>query len=217
MVDQNKILKDLETYFVAHSILQDKKYRFTEDGKLDVYNDLRPRLYEFPDGRLPFAFGKVTGTFNVRDSRLVSLEGCPYEVTGNFLAANNLLSSLEGSPEIVGGTFECRKQLALTTLVGAPKIVGGIFNCSDNLRLVSLEGLPQELKVLLVTYTEHLPLLRALTATKGVQFWWRSESQDRAAQQVREIINKYAGQGKRAMFDCQKDLEDAGFEENARW
>jgi hypothetical protein len=34
---------------------------------------------------------------------------------------------------------------------------------------------------------------------------------------ARKILNKYAGQGKRAMFDCQKELEDAGFEENARW
>jgi hypothetical protein len=30
-------------------------------------------------------------------------------------------------------------------------------------------------------------------------------------------LNKYAGQGKRAMFDAQKELEDAGFEKNARW
>jgi hypothetical protein len=30
-------------------------------------------------------------------------------------------------------------------------------------------------------------------------------------------MNKYAGQGKAAMFDCQKDLEDSGFEGNARW
>jgi hypothetical protein len=34
---------------------------------------------------------------------------------------------------------------------------------------------------------------------------------------VELILNKYTGQGKRALFDCQKDLEDAGFEENARW
>jgi hypothetical protein len=32
-----------------------------------------------------------------------------------------------------------------------------------------------------------------------------------------EILNRYAGQGKRALFDCQKDLEDAGFEGNAKW
>jgi hypothetical protein len=35
--------------------------------------------------------------------------------------------------------------------------------------------------------------------------------------EVRAILQKYMGQGKRAMFDCQKELEDAGFEGNARW
>jgi hypothetical protein len=30
-------------------------------------------------------------------------------------------------------------------------------------------------------------------------------------------MKPFLGQGKRAMFDCQKDLEDAGFEGNARW
>ena len=34
---------------------------------------------------------------------------------------------------------------------------------------------------------------------------------------VEDIIGQYAGQGRRAMFDCQKALEDAGFEGNARW
>jgi hypothetical protein len=36
-------------------------------------------------------------------------------------------------------------------------------------------------------------------------------------QQLHKILNSYAGKGKRALFDCQKELEDAGFEENARW
>jgi hypothetical protein len=34
---------------------------------------------------------------------------------------------------------------------------------------------------------------------------------------VENILNKYAGKGRREMFWCQKELEDAGFEENARW
>jgi hypothetical protein len=37
------------------------------------------------------------------------------------------------------------------------------------------------------------------------------------AYQVAKILNKYAGKGKKGLFDCQKDLEDAGFEGNARW
>jgi hypothetical protein len=30
-------------------------------------------------------------------------------------------------------------------------------------------------------------------------------------------MKKYEGQGKKALFDCQKELEDAGYEGNARW
>jgi hypothetical protein len=37
------------------------------------------------------------------------------------------------------------------------------------------------------------------------------------AYQVAKILNKYAGNGIRYLFDCQKDLEDEGFEGNARW
>jgi hypothetical protein len=32
-----------------------------------------------------------------------------------------------------------------------------------------------------------------------------------------KILNRYAGNGIRYLFECQKDLEDAGFEGNARW
>jgi hypothetical protein len=56
-------------------------------------------------------------------------------------------------------------------------------------------------------------------AKQGVALWanqMTTEDQDNAAQ-VEKILNKYHGQGKRALFECQKELEDEGFEGNARW
>jgi hypothetical protein len=54
--------------------------------------------------------------------------------------------------------------------------------------------------------------LRALVAPEIV-----FQNFDPATPPPYHIIKKYAGKGKRAMFDCQKELEDAGFEGNARW
>jgi len=83
----------------------------------------------------------------------------------------------------------------------------------------SLEGFPEKIGTQLeLPYTKNLPLLRTLVAEEILLVPW-DNSQESAdmAYKVEQILNKYAGQGKMAIFDCQKDLEDAGFEENARW
>jgi hypothetical protein len=119
----------------------------------------------------------------------------------------NQLSSLEHVPEKVHDLF-CMEN-KLTSLHGAPKTITGELRAWGN-QLESLEGMPTEVRVLWIDYSPTLPLLRCLNAKK---LWsgmgWPHE--------VRAILQKYMGQGKRAMFDCQKELEDAGFEGNARW
>jgi hypothetical protein len=87
--------------------------------------------------RLPFAFGKVGGSFWCSNNRLTSLEGAPREVGGHFGCSGNRLTSLEGAPREVGGNFECSDN-RLTSLEGAPREVGGSFICSvDGLQDVS--------------------------------------------------------------------------------
>jgi hypothetical protein len=86
--------------------------------------------------------------------------------------------------------------------------------------LKSLEGFPTKIgNATWITYSEKLPLLRTLAAT--FVFLELGDSQDpeygNKLNQVQKILAQYQGKGKRAMFDCQKALEDAGFEENARW
>jgi hypothetical protein len=125
-------------------------------------------------------------------------------------------------PEIeflhVGGNFYCNNNPQLQSLLGSPQSVGRNFDCSDNPMLTSLEGLPREIPGrLLLTYSPQLPLLRALVAKMGVGFWSGNRLQTGDAEKVAEIINRYAGEGRRAMFKCKKELIEAGFSENARW
>ena len=112
--------------------------------------------------------------------------------------------------DMVDGDFWCHNN-QLTTLEGAPTSVGGDFRCYHN-QLTSLEGMPAVEGTLWLSYSPTLPLLRCLLA-KEIQLY----PKDRKHKTAEKILNRYAGQGKRALFDCQKDLEDAGFEGNAKW
>jgi hypothetical protein len=151
---------------------------------------------------------KTTGEITIDDKGLVSCTGdlnlkyrkkwerLPVafdKVRGNFWCDDNKLKTLEGAPTSVGGDFVCNNN-QLTTLLGAPTSVGGHFFC---------------------TWHNSLPLLRTLVAKEVV--FTNTGDTFKKAYQVAKILNKYAGQGKRAMFECQKDLEDAGFEGNAKW
>jgi hypothetical protein len=152
----------------------------------------------------------VGGDFSCSNQQLTTLEGAPTSVGGSFWCDNNQLTTLEGAPTSVGGNFFCYNN-QLTTLEGAPTSVGGDFFCHINQQLTTLEGLPTIPGILHLSYSSTLPLLRCLLAKK-VQFYPYREDKT-----IETILNLYAGQGKRAMFDCQKELEDAGFEGNARW
>jgi len=176
--------------------------------------------FECPYNKLKSLQGapRIVGlSFDCDNNKLESLQGAPESVGGDLGCTENKLESLHGAPESVGASFVCSNN-KLTSLLGAPKTVGNHFVC-DNNPLTSLEGLPTTIggKVVL-SYHESLPLLRCLAAQKGVEFWkdgYRFRRFD--AIKAEDIINRYAGQGRRAMFDCQKALEDAGCPENARW
>jgi hypothetical protein len=173
----------------------------------------------------------VGGSFSCSDQQLTTLEGAPTSVGGDFLCHNNQLTTLEGGPISVGGSLLCyNNQLTtleggptsvsrhydcsnnqLTTLEGAPTSIGGSFDCHNN-QLTTLEGMPTIPGILHLSYSSTLPLLRCLLAK-----WIHLDPENGKHKTAEEILNRYGGQGKRAMFDCQKDLEDAGFEGNARW
>jgi hypothetical protein len=62
--------------------------------------------------RLPYyiQFNHVTGWFDIRNSGLTSLIGCPKIVDDKFNCGWNYLTSLEGCPEYVGDIFSCPNQ-----------------------------------------------------------------------------------------------------------
>jgi hypothetical protein len=137
--------------------------------------------------KLEVKFGSVSGTFDISSTGLESLEGCPKIVGGNFLCFANFLISLVGGPSKVGGNFVASNN-SLKTLEGAPDHVGGYFE---------------------VDYSHSLPLLRLLQ--------YNHIHVANAPKVVTQILNKYAGTGKKGMLGAGLELTRAGFKENARW
>ena len=157
---------------------------------------------------LPVQFGHVTARFGCSASRLETLVGAPHTVGKEFSCSKNKLTSLEGAPRSVGGGFWCAHNY-LTNLVGAPDHVGGSLQCNGN-PLKSLDGIPKVLKdQIWLDYDGHLPLLRLLETTAFVLSF--------APDKVKNILNKYAGQGQSAALACAAELADAGYKDNARW
>jgi hypothetical protein len=125
-------LKDTESLSGTYQIV---------NGKINVVGDVDLRKDNLSNGKIPFAFGKVSGDFDCGDIELTSLENCPEAVGGNFNINFNQLTSLAGAPKSIGGNFNCSNN-ELTSLTGAPETVGGGFSCADN-RLTSLTGAPK--------------------------------------------------------------------------
>ena len=115
-----------------------ENYTINSDGTIDVDGnvDLSSRgLTEFP-----LKFRNVSGNFDCRHNRLITLEGSPQSIGGFFDCYNNKLTSLKGGPISVGGAFYCYSN-ELENLEGSPKEVGGSFDCRFN-GLKTLEGIP---------------------------------------------------------------------------
>jgi hypothetical protein len=114
---------------------------FFPKGPDEVGGDYNASGNRYPAGLKKFPI-KVGGDFNIEESDLNSLEGCPKEVGGNFRAKNNRLRYLEGCPEKIGGDLDVSRN-QLISLGGCPEKIGGSFIASDN-KLESLIGGPKE-------------------------------------------------------------------------
>lgn len=151
------------------------KYKFNQDGTLDVFGDVNISKNNLL--KLPFKFGKIVGNFDCSYNTLTSLENAPNIVKGNFDCSYNKLTSLENAPNIVKGGFVCysNKLISLkgspkeveffnchgnnlTTLEGGPKKVNKDFQCSDNY-LVSLKGSPKKVGGSFLCYSNLLTTL----------------------------------------------------------
>jgi len=183
---------------------------------------------------LPVKFGYVRKHFNVSNSGLESLIGCPHTVEGKFKCNGNKLISLEGGPTTVFGAYIC-DQNPLQTLKGAPEHIRGEFFIQDtqisnfiggpkkvdgiliaircpNIR--SLEGFPVEASHVGLDWREDIPLLRTLVANNvslaSIEF-------PNKAAEVMNLMRPYMGQGRAGAIDCKRALVAAGYSGNARW
>ena len=139
------------------------------NGKIQVSGNVDLTLDDLLNGKIPFAFGKVSGDFSCSSIALTSLENCPDSVGGDFSCYNNQLTSLAGAPKsVVGGSFDCDTN-RLTSLAGAPESVGGDFRCANN-RLTSLAGAPESVGGGFLCYNNSLTSLAGAPKSVGRNF-----------------------------------------------
>ncbi len=190
-------------------------WMFDQSGKITVTGDLALVNWQ---SQLPLRFSKVSGNFSCYAKGLKNLEGFPDEIEGDLNVSHNQLENLQGFPQQVSGSVYVGHN-RLRSLEGLPNTIYNDLEIHDN-PLESLDHLPQKIiGWLTLTYSPTMPLLRTISAlhvSLVVPTHLKRGQQDKF-HKLHEILNKYAGKGKRAMFDLQKELEDNGFEENARW
>jgi hypothetical protein len=204
MVDEAAILENFKKYFEGGGrLVADNNVHIDAKGQLNVMGNVsvKPRYTAhesagLPYGKIPVQFRTVSGSFNVSNCGLKSLEGCPTSV-GNICRISN-------NP--------------ITTLHGAPQSIAYLFVMEDLPQLTSLEGFGSDVNICRFSWQANLPLLRLLMAKRlilGTDHL--SEPPNSPAKRCIQILTKYAGEGKRGAIRCQKELIAAGFEGNARW
>ena len=183
-------------------------------------------------GRINRYFDLI-GKETIHDNGVVDVHGCvkmriaagfiPVQwgkIEGHFECSHCYIESLQGSPTTVGGDFFCHAN-QLASLQGAPSRVGGDFNCKNN-PLKSLQGLPEYIGgMIFLDYDPELPLLRLLTAEHRFRFLNTHEYS--VANKIADVLNQFAGQGKRGVPACvvalnnlQKEL-GVDIRENIKW
>jgi hypothetical protein len=200
MVDKMGIVVKCGQYFQTSRPMQ-----VDDSGKISTEGNVGAKGKKMGD-ELPVQFDRVGGLFNCRDSGLLSLAGSPNYVGDYFNCSGNRLHSLQGAPQVVVGDFVCKINF-LTSLEGMPESVGADVDASFNRELESLKGLPNYFPgKLYLTYTLKLPLLRALCARDGVKFTGTQAKLSHTAEQIQNILNQFAGQGRRGVLKCSHAL-----------
>ena len=106
--EQDKEVENAMKAFVKNHKIEDYKI-YVKGGQrfLDVIGNVALDSSDVKDGKLPFPFGKVSGSFSCNSCFLTSLENSPVEVGDGFYCSGNRLESLAGAPKKVGIKFEC--------------------------------------------------------------------------------------------------------------
>lgn len=157
----------------------------------------------------------VDGYFSVTDNtQLISAKGSPKIVGGECYFINCNLTSLEGGPEKVLNDFTCTRN-KINTLVGFPKEIHGTLTMSKN-QLKSLQDIHKHIKRIDGTlFADDNPIESHVL---GVLLIENCRYLSINNTEVQKIVNKYLPntRGRAAMYDCQEELINAGFEEFAQ-
>ena len=149
--------------------------------------------------------------YSCNDCDLASLEGAPKKVSATFSCnRNKRLTSLIGGPEEVGGHYSCRS-CDLTSLEGAPKKISGSFYCDGNKRLTSIAGIHKRIKEIEGIFRCDSDLSGPVLGLLKIKKLRKVVLKD---QELTAILNKYLPEGD--LIDCQQELIDAGYEEQAK-
>ena len=108
---------------------------------------------------IPFKFRKVNMNFDLSNSGITSLEGCPEIVMGDFDCSYTNIASLTNAPSFVKDSFVCDSCPNLTSLKGCPETVPYIFS-SRKTKISSLEGGPKKVQKAYVDFNPHLTSLK---------------------------------------------------------
>ncbi len=127
---------DITKWLDRHEV---KHFTILPDNSVDVKGNVRLAGKLANLLKLPLNFNEISGSFDVSDNELVSLEGSPKKVSGDFMCFKNEISSLKGGPKEVDGSFIILHN-NISSLNYSPAIVKEDFICSHN-PLRDLEGL----------------------------------------------------------------------------
>ena len=157
---------------------------------------------------LPVTFRHIEGTAKLRGLGLTTLKGLPDHIQGNLDVSLNNLHTLLHAPRRVEGDFNCSNNI-ISTLQHGPEYVAGAYMATE-CGLTELTGMASHIgEFVLVNYNKHMGMLRCLVAdTILVDF---------APHPLRDILDKYKGQGRTGAIKCAVELIRAGYKENARW
>jgi hypothetical protein len=199
MVDFEKILVIITQNF-AYDIAS-THFHCTEDGLVNVDGSVEYEPLMSYD-KLPVRFGTVSRGFDCDSRALQHLEGSPISVL-LFKCQSNLIKSLIGGPN-TASTYDARFN-NLTALEGLPEICNDIrLSWSDHLpllRLLSIVPLEEMIPTVFLTSVGSGPT-KASTIIQGYLNLIHSAHQ----------LNK-----KSAIWKCQNELIEHGFEGNAKW
>lgn len=179
----------------------------------------------------------VDKNFRVSGNQLTSLKDSPSYVGGSYYCSHNPLKNFEGITQRIGGSITAQssniKSLSglpsivkknlnvgnndLKNFDGCPSHIEGVFDFRHNKSITSLKGLHKHLKHARVIIMDDCKITSGgigLILIDGLSTICIDRCGSKFEKAI-EIIEKYLGQGRSALIDCQEELMDAGLEEFA--